>query len=39
MIASDPVRTLPSSCRPGAVHIWVPRSQTSLRSLHMRCGA
>jgi hypothetical protein len=26
MIASDPVRTLPSSCRPGAVHIWVPRT-------------
>jgi hypothetical protein len=24
MIASDPIRMLPSSCKPGAVHIWVP---------------
>jgi hypothetical protein len=24
MIASDPTRTLFTSCKPGAVHIWVP---------------
>ena len=24
MIAIDSIRTLPSSCKPGAVHIWVP---------------
>ena len=24
MIASDPIRTLQRSCKPGAVHIWVP---------------
>jgi hypothetical protein len=32
MIASDPIRTLNSSCKPGAVHIWVPdlRSRCAL---------
>jgi hypothetical protein len=27
MIASDPIRPLPSSCKPGAVHIWGARKE------------
>jgi len=31
MIASDPIRTLNSSCKPGAVHIWVPAKRAPQR--------
>ena len=36
MIASDPIRTLQRSCKPGAVHIWVPALRGGRRRREVR---